>query len=99
MIRLALFRGLKPLLPPKNRQGQGQGRGFCGRKGGGLRWGGVRRGPSRSKDALRMTARTNNGEEQATARANAGILRCAQNDNTISSEIWGFFAALRNDKR
>jgi hypothetical protein len=27
-----------------------------------------------------MTARTGNGEEQATARANAGILRCAQND-------------------
>jgi hypothetical protein len=26
------------------------------------------------------TARTNNDEEQATARANAGILRCAQND-------------------
>jgi len=30
-------------------------RGFVGERGGGLRLDGVRRGPSRSKDALRMT--------------------------------------------
>ena len=39
-----------------------------GERGGGLGWYELRRDPSRSKDALRMTARTGNDEEQATAK-------------------------------
>jgi hypothetical protein len=38
-----------------------------GERGGGLGRGRVHRDPSRSKDALRMTAGTGNGEEQTTA--------------------------------
>ena len=70
---------------------------FVGERGGRFRSGGVHRGSSRSKDALRMTARTDNGKAEADssaalrndkqkeqATANAGILRYAQNDNA-----WG----------
>jgi len=48
--------------------------GFCGRKGWAVGAGGVHRGSSRSKDALRMTARTNNDEEQEQQRRNTEIL-------------------------
>jgi hypothetical protein len=76
---------------------QEHGRGFCGRKGGGLGgreryWGpstafGAKNAPNFAQDdsGKQTTARTGNDknrqrQEQATARANAGILRCAQND-------------------
>ena len=94
-----------------NSKSKGKGGGFEGERVEGCGGAGFVGVPSRSKDALRMTARTNNGKNKqrprpirrfwlrqndelaqataratttATARANAGILRCAQNDNS-----WG----------
>jgi hypothetical protein len=44
-----------------------------------------------------MTARTNNGEEQTTARANAGILRYAQNDKQKGLRQNDGFRGLRQN--
>ena len=83
----------------KNRQGQGLG--FCGRKGGGLGWGGLRRDPSRSKDALRMTARTNNGKnKQRQEHKNKQRQEQTTTKNRQQlGQMRGFFAALRMTNR
>jgi hypothetical protein len=44
--------------------GKGKGGDFVGERGGVLGWTELRRDPSRWKDALRMTARTNNGKNR-----------------------------------
>ena len=50
-------------------------RGSVAERGEGLGRGRVHRDPSRSKDALRMTARKGNGEEQTTAKKQIPPLR------------------------
>jgi hypothetical protein len=57
---IGFIQGLKLLAPSE----KGKGGAFVGERGGRSRSGGVHRGSSRSKDALRMTAGTGNDEEQ-----------------------------------
>jgi hypothetical protein len=42
-----------------------------------------------------MGSTTAGAKATATAKANAGILRCAQNDKQEQRQMRGFFAALR----
>jgi len=68
---------------------------FAGERVGRLGRGGVHRGSSRSKDALRMTARTDNGK--AEADSSAALRNDKQKEQATANA--GFFATLRMTTR
>jgi hypothetical protein len=95
VILCGLFRGLKPPAP----SGRGKGGAFVGEGGEGLRGCERYRGPSRSKDALRMTARTGNDEEQEQAKAKCGGPSTARRTMQPSAAPVGMRAELRRSGR